>query len=375
MSDEDVYRRLQKHLDRMPVGFPATESGVEIRILKHLFAPDEAEMALHLSALPEPVETIHRRAGKTGTGLKELRNGLNRMSRKGVIYKTRVDGKPCYSKLMLAVGMFEFQVNRLTREFHADVMQYMEEGFGEAFHTRNTGQMRTIPIREEVIPERRVGTFDSVRELVQGAEGPFGVLPCICRQGMDLQEEPCRQTEIRETCLVLGGFARSAIRTGTARKLDRDEVVAILERADDVGMVIQPQNIRDPEFICCCCGCCCGVLTSAKKLPRPAEYFDTNFFAVVDPELCTECETCADRCQMDAVAYPEGVAEVDELRCIGCGLCVTTCPSEAIQLRPHEEPRTPPRDLTQLYSTMMRERFGPLGMATIAGRKLLGMKI
>ena len=38
----DVYTRLREHLDRLPAGFPATESGVELRILKRLFTPDEA---------------------------------------------------------------------------------------------------------------------------------------------------------------------------------------------------------------------------------------------------------------------------------------------------------------------------------------------
>ena len=49
---EDVYKRLAAHLDDLPAGFPPTESGVEIRILKKLFAEDEAELALLLSVLP-----------------------------------------------------------------------------------------------------------------------------------------------------------------------------------------------------------------------------------------------------------------------------------------------------------------------------------
>jgi ferredoxin len=37
----DVYRALREHLDSLPAGFPATSSGVEIRILKRLFNPAE----------------------------------------------------------------------------------------------------------------------------------------------------------------------------------------------------------------------------------------------------------------------------------------------------------------------------------------------
>ncbi len=34
----DVYVQLARHLNRLPAGFPATASGVEIRILKRLFS-------------------------------------------------------------------------------------------------------------------------------------------------------------------------------------------------------------------------------------------------------------------------------------------------------------------------------------------------
>ena len=38
----DVYEKLAKHLDNLPAGYPSTESGVEMRILKRLFSPEEA---------------------------------------------------------------------------------------------------------------------------------------------------------------------------------------------------------------------------------------------------------------------------------------------------------------------------------------------
>ena len=43
--DLNIYTRLREHLDELPGGFPATETGVEIRILKRLFSPPEAELA------------------------------------------------------------------------------------------------------------------------------------------------------------------------------------------------------------------------------------------------------------------------------------------------------------------------------------------
>ena len=50
-TDDQVYRALQKHLDRAPAGFRATESGADIRLLKHLLTPEEAKIATQLSKI------------------------------------------------------------------------------------------------------------------------------------------------------------------------------------------------------------------------------------------------------------------------------------------------------------------------------------
>ncbi len=371
---ESVYRRLQRHLDRMPIAYPATESGVELSVLEHLFSPAEAELALCLSALPEPVARIRARAGRAGLEVEGIGTTLDRLARRGAILRTG-GAEPRYSKAMLAIGMFELQVDHLTRELAADVTRYLDEGFKDAFHTTKTSQMRTIPINEEVIPERGVGTYDQVRELVRRADGPFAVLNCVCRQAADLLDSPCRQTEIRETCLLLGDAARTMIGNGTGRELTRDGLLELVERADREGMVLQPQNTQEPHFICCCCGCCCGVLSSAKKLPRPADYFDTNYYAEVDRDLCVECGACLDRCQMDAIDDRDGDTVVDRDRCIGCGLCVSACDYDAVRLQRRPGTKTPPRTQNRLYTKITMERYGLLGTAGMVGKNLLGMKV
>ena len=100
----------------------------------------------------------------------------------------------------------------------------------------------------------------------------------------------------------------------------------------------QPFISQDAGGMCNCCGDCCGILRSIKMHPKPAERVLTNYYAAVDPDACSACETCVDRCQMEAIKLgADDVAEVDRDRCIGCGLCVTTCPSEAVSLQPKPE--------------------------------------
>jgi len=58
----DTYRKLAEHLDDLPAAFPSTESGVELRILRRFFTPEEAVLALHLTLLPEEAEVVASRA-------------------------------------------------------------------------------------------------------------------------------------------------------------------------------------------------------------------------------------------------------------------------------------------------------------------------
>lgn len=378
-DDTDVYRRLQRHLDAMPVGFPPTRSGVEIRILKRLFTAEEAAIALNLSAVPETLARIHSRVADGGMAPEDLERILDRLAHKGAILGGRIlaarDGGKRYSKAMLAIGMYELQVDRLTKELQEDVLQYMKEAFAEAFLGGKTRQIRTVPVNARFVPERNVGTYDDARKMIAGSAGPFAVLNCVCRQGKDLVGEPCRQTDIRRTCVALKRVARVCIDSGVGQAQSREETIALLDRAEQVGMVVQPENTQDPAFICFCCGCCCGVLTSAKLFPRPAEYLHGNYYAEVDPELCTACDTCSTRCQMDALTTASGVTRVDRDRCIGCGLCVGTCPSGAVRLKPKERQAAPPRDSEALYRRILVDRFGALGAAKMVGKALLGRRI
>jgi len=369
----DVYRRLQRHLDAMPVGFPATSSGVELRILERLFTPEEAEVALCLSAVPERPARIAGRA--RGRSPEQVRSALVAMADKRVIMSTGRGERRRFSKAPMAIGIYEMQVDRLTKELQQDFEQYAREAFGRAFLAVPTRQMRTVPVNAAFVPERRVGRYDDARALVEGAPGPFAVQNCVCRQGKDLLEQPCRHGSDRRVCLMLGLVARKSIALGSALEVPRERVLELLARAERDGLVVQPSNTRDPAFICFCCSCCCGVLMMARQMPRPAEYLHSNYQAAVEAEVCAECATCAGRCPMDALRTGDGPTRVDLDRCIGCGLCVSTCSTGALGLRPRLYPTTPPRGLAGLYRRITVDRFGVLGTARILGRVLLGRQV
>jgi Fe-S-cluster-containing hydrogenase component 2 len=373
-ASDSLYRSLQQHLDVGPVGFPASASGIEIRILKRLFTLEDAEIALELSTVPEPAAVIQKRL-KSRWALADLTAKLDQMAAKGVVLSHPIDGQVCYGKLMYVIGMYERQIKTLTAEFELEPRQYVEEAFGAAMHTGKTTQLRIVPVNKQIAIERGVSTYDQIRAHVEASPGPFGAIPCICRHGQDLLGEKCRQTELRDNCLMIGPAATWAINSGTGKEVTREEFLFLLDRADQDGLVLEPENTKSPMFICCCCGCCCGVLKSAKRLPALATYFSSNFYATVDPDVCSACGACETRCQMEAITSPDGKAVVERSRCIGCALCVSTCPSGAMRLEPNDAPRVPPDNTPALYMRMLQDRYGAVGMAKLGMRKALGQKI
>lgn len=369
MSEEekdDIYIKLREYLDTMPVGFPATESGVELKILRYLFTPEEAEVALRLGIIPQPLKKIYRHFRRKGRDIDEIKSILDNMLKKGLINGgTGKDGdKMYYAIAFLVIGMYEYQVNKMTKEFAELMQQYIDEAFMDEILVNTIPQLRTIPakesiktieINESVEHKNIVAPYDDIDKLLDQCSDTVSVAECICRQERELIGEPCKHT--KETCLQFGSAAHLYVDNGWARMINKEKAREILKVAQDEGLVLQPTTSKRPSAICCCCGCCCGILSNAKKLEKPAPHFFTNHYAEVDAELCEGCCICVDRCPMDAITFTEDeICEVNLDRCIGCGVCVTGCPAEAIHLVRKKEIQEPPKNMMHLYQLIGKKK-------------------
>ncbi len=366
-----IYRKLQRHLDRQAIGFPATRSGVEIEILKYIFTPRQAQIATCLSYRMETAEAIFPRARHLVGSVAELETELDHLlERGGIEFKTK-NGRRYYCNAPLVVGMYEFQIGRLSPEFVKHFNTYFSDrNFGIGMLSTRLPQMRTIPVAKSIHPQHHVGTFDEVRTLLRRAEAPFAILECICRKKKAIEGRSCRVTTRRETCLSLGSVAEMALIIGAGRKISRDEAISIIDQNQREGLVLQPANTENPEFICSCCGCCCGMLSMHRQIPRPLDYWAANFQAAVDAAACTACGVCAKRCQVGAVAVSakKGHAVVDLNRCLGCGLCVPTCPARAITLVKKPVETRPPENREQLLDIIKAHRKPRLDKLRVKGK-------
>ncbi|MGA2332188.1 MAG: 4Fe-4S binding protein [Syntrophales bacterium] len=361
----DIYKKLAEHLDNLPGGFPRTTSGVEIRILHRLFVPDEAKLAVHLTLIPEEPRIIARRAK---VPVEDAAQILEAMNKKGLVIGMQRKGQPLqYMAQQFIVGFWEAQVNKLSRELVEEFEEYLPSLFDPGAW-RKAPQMRTIPVEKSITVQPEVMPYERAEELVRN-NTTFAVSNCICRQEFRILGKGCDKPE--ESCLQFGLAAEGVVHMGRGRAITREEALAILRRAEETGLVLQPANSKNPLFICTCCGCCCGVLRLLKRDPKPASLVASPFVASLDLDTCKGCGICTKRCQMEAIHVDNKKAILDPERCIGCGLCVDTCRTKSLTLlrKPEAQQSYVPRNIIETSIKLGKAR-GKLGIGRLVGMQV-----
>jgi electron transport complex protein RnfB len=324
----DVYERLRERLDMFPQGFPKTESGVELEILQRLFTPNEAQIMLHLRLFPEKVADIAERAAKDKA---ELGETLYDMSRRGLILRYRApDDELYYFLIPWMIGIWEFQLNNLTRENIELYQRYFEEGMVPAQRALKTGGFRVIPVEKEIEGSTEIQPYEKVSQIIE-SNTRFAVADCICRKEARMTGKGC--DKLLEACMSFGPAADFYIENGLGREISKEEAKKILAEAEEDGLIhCSTNSAGNKTFICNCCGCCCKALAHVTKYGNPQAVVKSNYYASKDQETCTVCGTCLERCQVNAIRIENDQTIIDRGRCIGCGLCVSTCPTGSITM-------------------------------------------
>jgi Na+-translocating ferredoxin:NAD+ oxidoreductase subunit B len=334
-APDAAYHLLREFLDRYPLGFPATASGVEIAILKKLFTPEEAEIAVLLSPVPEEAKQI---AGRAGRGIEDLDAKLDAMSHKGLVFRGHREDKVLYNTAPFMIGLYEYSVEAMDEELATLYHEYYETAYMEEMAASGIPGFRVFPIGESVEADLVLYPFLDLVEEVKAAR-KISVAECICRKEARLTGGGCDHP--LETCLSFGVAAEYYIDNGIGREISPAEAIAILEEADRSGLVHAGVNTRHLSNICNCCPCCCASMKGIVQRGMDKRYFMNALFeAVVDGDTCTGCGDCVERCPVGAVVVEE-TAEVDRARCLGCGLCAGSCPAAAISVLLREDREDP----------------------------------
>lgn len=375
-SIEEKYKQVGQVISAAG-GTPVPVNDTLVKLLKYFIREDELDFILAFN--DRKSQTIEQLAKSTGLSESEAKAGAESLAERGVIFnQPNRKGVMVYRLLpLLNVGTFEYtfmgkvEDNQRNREISAlfdklfsELSEMIQQNYDDLVpslmhmppidrtvpvtENKNTGEPVKIVVDEaleepadRILPTAEVGALiEKFDEIALGH--------CFCRHHKDLSDDPCSQTDLRETCFTFGKSARYTTQQGFARMISRQEALDVLKRCETDGLVHKAYHpnfdIEKPETsICNCCRCCCG--NSVENMIAPIANA-TNFLAVIDNELCTGCGTCVDKCHTGAAFLDdEGKARRSEDLCIGCGVCAAFCPETAVSLVevPTRIVRIPPR--------------------------------
>jgi electron transport complex protein RnfB len=334
---EDAYRKLAQRLDAIPNGFPATESGVELRLLAKIFTPEEAALASGMRLRCEPAADI---AARAGVDRNTAYRTLKAMTRKGLIRVKKGEGQLAFGLMPFAVGFYEEQLPRLDEELAALVEQYFQETQGGTIARSAPSIHRVIPVEEAIPFDLEIFPYERATAMLEEAKA-WGVRDCICRVQRRLIGKGCDHPV--ENCLVFAPVEGVFDHSKVDRAITKQEALRILREAEQAGLVHSTGNYRDGHYyICNCCTCCCGILRGVAEFDIPTAVTHSDFWVIVDTETCIGCADCVEHCPFGALAVPDDVCEVDYARCVGCGVCAIACPADALHLERRPQGETPP---------------------------------
>ena len=346
---EQVYEQLADALDKLPNGFPRTAAGIEIRILKKIFSPDEAALACQLGGSFESIDGF---AGRNGLAKGETRRRLLNLVRRGMLWLERVDGKPSVRLAPFVVGIYEAQLQLMDHELAHLVEDYLANGGAQGIMQPQPALHRVLPARHALKTEA-VLPYEDVRAILLSARS-FQVRDCICRAQQD--QLGSRKCDFPLTMCLSFSSAESS---GSPDDISQGDALAILDRSEEIGLVHTVSNVmQGMGYVCNCCGCCCAILRSINEWGIADSVAYANYVAVIDAEICAACGDCIQRCQVHAISAEDGYSLVDEARCIGCGLCVTGCTNFAARLerKPESAIVQPPLDFSAWERARLQNR-------------------
>ncbi len=300
----------------------------EYRILEPVVSDEMAEAALCLEfRKPQTAAQVAERCGKPLERTSQL---LWELAMAGVCFVNRIDGVDQYWYDTWVPGIMEMMTNNKENVRKYPQIAESFEAYGRVRGAATAGNfpvgiglMRVIPIESAIDGNSRRASYEEVSTYLNEND-IFSVSDCSCRTAREAMGEGCGHLK-EDMCIQMGHAAEYYIRTGRGREITRAEAFEIIRRAEENGLMHQIPNTDGPgktHAICNCCGCSCLSLRTAEMFIN-TDMVRSNYVSHIDPQ-----------------------------KCMACGECVETCPTNALQLgqklcalnAPARPPRETPRD-------------------------------
>lgn len=301
----------QKITDR--IGVKVTTKDPEYWGLAGVITDEMAEVALSMKVrVPATAPQIAKKCGKSLERTEEL---LQEMSVIGLIEYNweNKDHVKQYILPMFVPGCAEFMMmNGKQVEEHPELADFFEnmsrlplEKITPMVPLGGAGiGMHVIPVEQAIPATQQSVSVEHISYWLKKYENKYAVGACSCRRQQRVRGEGTGEIE-GELCIGVGDMADYLVETGKGRYIDLNEVLEILQRAEDNGFVHQITNIDGEDKIFAICNCAPGVCNAL----RTSQLFNT-------PNLSRS-------------AYR---ASVESDKCVACGRCVEFCPTGAAKL-------------------------------------------
>jgi NAD-dependent dihydropyrimidine dehydrogenase PreA subunit len=225
---------------------------------------------------------------------------------------------------------------RLGYRYESDDPDMFRKDVEEVYH-----KAVTIPINVEIKGEHRVLSYDTVKEILMNASR-ISLADCTCRTKRPNCDKPIR------TCIGVNSKADRILNGENddrgwpgnlnPKEISVDKALSVLKMSHEAGLVhmalTQNKKARpeDIDYVCSCCTCCCSPLSGIIRYGMAPHLLTSNTVSVTDMSKCNSSGICVNRCQFGAREMVNGMLTFKPELCLGCGLCVSTCPTNAITL-------------------------------------------
>jgi len=360
MSNKEAYMKLIERHREWVFGLPDSEFLMPLLELR--FTSEEAEFLSNLPFMPHTAEKLSE---SLNIDIDVVSEKLDDFAKRGLVM--RVEGRRRI-QYALTDAIFNFYrmpgwkggVDEWNRKIVPYINQYYIDAMANEFLNHPTQGLRAIPINETIKDPRKIMPYEDILKVIDSAKY-FAVSTCACRHrhNLDPEFEECKHETMN--CLHFDTLGKYTVQNGLGKEITKEETLEILAKAADAGLVHGVSNTKNGvDTICNCCPCCCLYLESIVKMPAPVPrgHQPSNYVREIDEEKCIGCGLCARRCPMKAIDHIKEEKRVifNPDQCIGCGVCVHKCPKEAIYLVHSEGEIDVPSNMMELGLRLLNER-------------------